>query len=99
MPIQEWRALAGELRTLLSLEHAPLAMTFSADAPAGVPAYEGVMPQPMPDGRTGNVSGGQRCGCLCSAGFPAVCVGYYVDTFLYGAGTRMPTYDRTAVSD
>lgn len=58
MPIREWRALAAELRTLLSLEHALLAITFSAEAPAGVPAYEGVMPEPMPDGRTGKVPAG-----------------------------------------
>jgi hypothetical protein len=58
MPTQEWRALARDLQTLLSLEHAPLAITFSAEAPAGVPAYEGVMPAPMPDGRTGKVSAG-----------------------------------------
>jgi uncharacterized protein (DUF169 family) len=35
-----------------------LAITFSAQAPAGVPAYEGVMPAPMPDGRTGKVPAG-----------------------------------------
>jgi hypothetical protein len=50
MPTQNWRALAVELRSLLSLEHAPLAITFSAEAPPGVPAYAGEMPAPTPDG-------------------------------------------------
>lgn len=58
MPTPDWKHLAGELRTLLSLEHAPLAITFSQTAPAGVPAYEGAMPAPTPDGRTGKVSAG-----------------------------------------
>jgi uncharacterized protein (DUF169 family) len=55
MPIQDQRV---RTQTLLSLEQAPLAITFSAQAPAGVPAYEGVMPTPMPDGRTGKVPAG-----------------------------------------
>jgi uncharacterized protein (DUF169 family) len=58
MPTQAWQTLAAELRTLLSLEHAPLAITFSTTAPAGVPAYAGEMPAPMPDGRTGKVPAG-----------------------------------------
>ncbi len=58
MTQQNWDALATELRTLLSLELAPLAITFSDAAPAGVPAYEGAMPAPAPDGRTGKVAAG-----------------------------------------
>lgn len=58
MPAHNWQDLASELRTLLSLEHAPLAITFSQAAPPGVPPFEGVMPGPTPDGRTGKVSAG-----------------------------------------
>jgi uncharacterized protein (DUF169 family) len=58
MTQENWNALAEELRTLLSLEHAPLAITFSAAAPSEVPAYDGVMPEPTPDGRTGKVPAG-----------------------------------------
>jgi uncharacterized protein (DUF169 family) len=58
MPSQSWKDLAAELSTLLSLEYAPLAITFSQAAPAGVPAYEDAMPPPTPDGRTGRVSAG-----------------------------------------
>jgi uncharacterized protein (DUF169 family) len=57
MSTQDWKALAAELHTLLSLEHSPLAITFSAAAP-GVPAYAGAMPAPAADGRTGKVSAG-----------------------------------------
>jgi uncharacterized protein (DUF169 family) len=58
MPAQNWTNLATELRSLLSLEHAPLAITFSQEAPPGVPAYADPMPDPTPDGRTGRVSAG-----------------------------------------
>jgi uncharacterized protein (DUF169 family) len=58
MATQDWRALAEGLRSLLSLEHAPLAITFSAEALPGVPVYAGEMPAPTPDGRTGKVPAG-----------------------------------------
>lgn len=58
MPTQDWLALATTLRTLLSLENPPLAITFSAQAPPGVPAYAAAMPAPTPDGRTGRVPAG-----------------------------------------
>src|SRR5919197_4783458 len=54
----DWKTLAGELRELLSLDVAPLAIAFLAEVPAGIPAYAGVMPAPTPDGRTGKVSAG-----------------------------------------
>lgn len=58
MMTQDWPTLASALRSLLSLDVAPLAITFSATAPAGIPAYAGTMPDPTPDGRTGKVSAG-----------------------------------------
>lgn len=58
MPTHNWKALATELTSILSLESLPLAITFSAQAPPGVPAYAGTVPAPTPDGRTGKVSAG-----------------------------------------
>jgi uncharacterized protein (DUF169 family) len=58
MPLEGWNTLATELRALLSLETPPLAITFSTEAPPGVPAYEGSVPAPTPDGRTGKVPAG-----------------------------------------
>jgi uncharacterized protein (DUF169 family) len=58
MPAHHWKALAAELTSLLSLESLPLAITFSAQAPAHVPAYAGTMPAATPDGRTGKVAAG-----------------------------------------
>jgi uncharacterized protein (DUF169 family) len=58
MPPHPWPDLATNLRDLLSLEHAPLAITFSLTAPPGVPRYAGTLPTPLPDGRTGAVPAG-----------------------------------------
>jgi len=54
----DWQALAGELHELLSLDVAPIAITFLAEIPTGIPAYEGTVPAPTPDGRTGKVPAG-----------------------------------------
>jgi uncharacterized protein (DUF169 family) len=54
----DYKALAGDLTELLTLQTPPLAITFTQEAPAGVPRYEGTMPAPTPDGRTGKVSAG-----------------------------------------
>ena len=58
MTTQDYQALDTELRALLTLQAPPLAITFSAEAPSDVPPYEGAMPAPTPDGRTGKVSAG-----------------------------------------
>lgn len=58
MSEQNYQALAAELSSLLSLQAPPLAITFCAEALPGVSAYEGRMPEPTPDGRTGKVSAG-----------------------------------------
>lgn len=58
MAQQEWRAQAEALQGLLSLETPPLAITFAAERPTGIPLYEGAVPAPTPDGRTGKVPAG-----------------------------------------
>lgn len=58
MPTQNWPALSSELSGILKLQHQPLAITFLQQAPEGVPAFEGPMPEPTPDGRTGKVPAG-----------------------------------------
>ena len=54
----DYKALAGALTELLALQTPPLAITFTQEEPAGVPRFEGKMPAPTPDGRTGKVSAG-----------------------------------------
>lgn len=54
----KWAALSGELDSLLKLQSSPLAITFSAEAPAGVNAFDAPMPEPTADGRTGRVPAG-----------------------------------------
>lgn len=49
---------AERLSELLSLQRAPLAIRFTAERPAGVPAHSGDMPAPTEDGRTGRVAAG-----------------------------------------
>ncbi|HVG19373.1 MAG TPA: DUF169 domain-containing protein [Blastocatellia bacterium] len=58
MPTQDWKSLAAELDSLLRLQSPPLAITFSSDAPQGVPRFESNVPEPTPDGRTGKVPAG-----------------------------------------
>jgi uncharacterized protein (DUF169 family) len=53
-----WTALSGELDSLLKLQSSPLAITFSAKAPAGVNAFDTPMAEPTADGRTGRVPAG-----------------------------------------
>jgi uncharacterized protein (DUF169 family) len=58
MSQQDWKALATALHTILGLENPPIAITFAATPPVDVPRYEGTMPDPTPDGRTGKVPAG-----------------------------------------
>lgn len=53
-----WTALSVELDTLLKLQSSPLAITFSAEVPDGVNAFDSPMPEPTADGRTGRVPAG-----------------------------------------
>jgi uncharacterized protein (DUF169 family) len=58
MTTQDWKTLATELKSLLSLQSPPLAISFSNEAPPGAPAFDAAMPEPMADGRTGKVPAG-----------------------------------------
>ncbi len=51
-------AQAESLISLLGLSHPPLAISFSSDAPAGVPRFDTPMPTATADGRTGRVAAG-----------------------------------------
>lgn len=55
---ENWKVLSSQLSDLLSLAHAPLAITFSKEAPRDVPMHEGAIPEPAGDGRTGRVPAG-----------------------------------------
>ena len=57
MPIDYERA-AGDLTSILHLTEPPIGITFSDEAPPGVPAFDDPMPEPTPDGRTGRVPAG-----------------------------------------
>lgn len=58
MANQDWREMSSELNSLLKLTSPPLAITFSEEAPENVGRFEGDMPEPMADGRTGKVPAG-----------------------------------------
>lgn len=58
MAPQSWSALATALQEVLSLDTPPIALTFLDTVPTDIPLYEGTMPPPTPDGRTGKVSAG-----------------------------------------
>jgi len=53
-----WKTLSEGLAKSLGLQHPPIAITFSQDAPAGVSPFQANVPDPTPDGRTGKVSAG-----------------------------------------
>ena len=53
-----WNDLAQRLTAALHLNVPPVAITFSADAPTGVDAFDAPMPEPTDDGRTGRVPAG-----------------------------------------
>jgi uncharacterized protein (DUF169 family) len=58
MTSADWRQLSDALSAGLHLTTLPLAITFSAEAPAGVAPFDDPMPPPLPDGRTGRVAAG-----------------------------------------
>ena len=53
-----WAALASALTESLRLGAPPIAITFAAEAPADVPAFDEPMAPPTEDGRTGRVPAG-----------------------------------------
>lgn len=55
---QDWSTLARELEANLHTTAPPIAITFSAERPAGVAAFDRPMAPPAEDGRTGRVAAG-----------------------------------------
>jgi uncharacterized protein (DUF169 family) len=55
---QDWAGLAGRLDAAIAPTAPPIAITFSAEAPAGVAPFDAPMPPLSPDGRTGRVPAG-----------------------------------------
>jgi uncharacterized protein (DUF169 family) len=53
-----WKKLASEISRLLNLKLSPIAITFSDAVPKQIPSFEGAMPEPTADGRTGKVPAG-----------------------------------------
>lgn len=53
-----WPDISHQLETVLDLTTPPIAITFGAERPDGVPAFDAPMPPPLPDGRTGRVAAG-----------------------------------------
>ncbi len=53
-----WASLDAALTAALHPTAPPIAITFGAEAPAGVPDHGAPMPPPLPDGRTGRVPAG-----------------------------------------
>ncbi|HEX9757508.1 MAG TPA: DUF169 domain-containing protein [Nitrospiria bacterium] len=56
--MKNWSDVNKQLREALGLQITPLAISFSNDAPQGVPFHEGSMPDASQDGRTGRVPAG-----------------------------------------
>lgn len=54
----DWQQLSDQLSTTLHLTSAPIAISFSASAPEGVPGFDAPMAAPAADGRTGRVPAG-----------------------------------------
>ena len=54
----DWRELGQELTDVLHLQVAPIGITFSAERPAGIPAFDAPLSPPEPDGRSGRVAAG-----------------------------------------
>ena len=53
-----WADLSQRLTKSLSLSADPIAITFAAEPPEGVAAFDAPMPEPLADGRTGRVPAG-----------------------------------------
>lgn len=54
----DWTSLAANLTDALKLGTPPIAITFAAEAPVGIPAFDEPMGTPADDGRTGRVAAG-----------------------------------------
>ncbi|HEX4905302.1 MAG TPA: DUF169 domain-containing protein [Acidimicrobiales bacterium] len=56
--MSEWKKLAAALTAALHPTAPPIAISFTAERPAGVPSFDKPMAPPSPDGRTGRVAAG-----------------------------------------
>ena len=56
--MSEWKTLAADLTAALHPTAPPIAITFTAERPDGVAAFDRPMASPSPDGRTGRVAAG-----------------------------------------
>jgi uncharacterized protein (DUF169 family) len=54
----DWSTLSAELTAALHPSAPPIAITFSAERPEGVPAFDAPIAEPSADGRTGRVPAG-----------------------------------------
>jgi len=54
----DWSALSATISDALRLGPPPIAITFAAEAPAGVPAFDAPLSAPADDGRSGRVPAG-----------------------------------------
>jgi uncharacterized protein (DUF169 family) len=54
----DWKTLAADLTAALHPTAPPIAISFTAERPAGVDAFDTPMAPPSPDGRTGRVAAG-----------------------------------------
>ena len=53
MTSTDWRRLSEQLVDALALTSAPIAITFTAQVPPGIPAFDEPMSPPTEDGRSG----------------------------------------------
>lgn len=58
--------MADALTQVIGIESPPIAITFAAERPESLPAFDEPIPPSMPDGRTGRVPVGYVF-CLCAA--------------------------------
>lgn len=56
--MSDWKSLAADLTAALHPTAPPIAITFTAERPAGVAAFDKPMAPPSADGRTGRVAAG-----------------------------------------
>ena len=56
--LDTWADAAAGITAALGLDTPPIAITFTAQTPAGVAAFDKPMPEPTADGRTGRVAAG-----------------------------------------
>ncbi len=56
--VSDWASLSDRLTGALHLSVPPVAISFAADPPSGIPAFDEPMSEPSADGRSGRVAAG-----------------------------------------